>query len=46
MVARLRAGGALAAGIDHPNAHPELASPENVRSALIADLARLPNVAC
>ena len=40
MVAGLRAGGALAAGIDHPNYHHELAAlPENVRSALITDLA-------
>jgi len=40
MVARLRAGGALAAGIDHPSYRHELAAlPENVRAALIADLA-------
>ena len=39
MVSRLRAGGALAAGIDHPNYHHVLvALPENVRTALIADL--------
>lgn len=39
MVAGLRAGGALAAGIDHPNYRHELTLPENVRAALIADLA-------
>ncbi len=39
MVARLRAGGTLAAGIDHPNYRHELTLPENVRAALIADLA-------
>jgi uncharacterized protein DUF3501 len=40
MVAALKAGGALAAGIDHPNYQHELAAlPENVRGALIADLA-------
>jgi hypothetical protein len=39
MVAALKAGGALAAGIDHPNNQHELAIPENVRSALIADFA-------
>jgi len=39
MVAALRAGGTLAAGVDHPNYQHELALPENVRSALIADLA-------
>jgi len=39
MVAGLRAGGALAAGVDHPNYHHELAAlPANVRSALISDL--------
>ena len=40
MVAGLRAGGALAVGVDHPNYKHELvALPENVRSALITDLA-------
>jgi len=39
MVAALRAGGALAAGVDHPNYRHELELPENVRSALIADFA-------
>jgi len=39
MVAKLRAGGALAAGVDHPNYRHELAVPENVRAALIADFA-------
>jgi hypothetical protein len=39
MVAALRAGAALAAGIDHPEYRHELALSENVRAALIADLA-------
>lgn len=40
MVAALRAGAALSAGTDHPNYHHELAAlPENVRAALLADLA-------
>jgi len=39
MVAALRAGGALAAGIDHPNYRHGLAAlPENVRRALLTDL--------
>ena len=39
MVAALRAGGALAAGIDHPNyRHGLTALPENVRRALLTDL--------
>src|SRR5215510_15743444 len=39
MVASLRSGSALAAGIDHPNYRHELAAlPENVRAALLADL--------
>ncbi|HET9865624.1 MAG TPA: DUF3501 family protein [Steroidobacteraceae bacterium] len=39
-VAALRAGAALAAGVDHPNYRHELAAvPDNVRAALLADLA-------
>jgi hypothetical protein len=39
-VAALRDGAALAAGIDHPNYRHELAAvPDNVRAALLADLA-------
>jgi hypothetical protein len=40
MVAALKRGAALAMGIDHPNYRHELAPvPENVRAALVADLA-------
>jgi hypothetical protein len=40
VVSGLRAGGVLAAGVDHPNYRHELAAlPENVRGALISDLA-------
>lgn len=39
MTAALTAGAALAAGIDHPNYRHELALADNVRSALLADLA-------
>jgi hypothetical protein len=39
MTAALRAGAALAAGIDHPNYRHELALADKVRSALLADLA-------
>jgi hypothetical protein len=39
MVAALRGGAALGAGIDHPEYRHELTLPENVRAALIADLA-------
>jgi hypothetical protein len=39
MVAALRKGAALSAGVDHPNYRHELAPlPENVRAALLADL--------
>jgi hypothetical protein len=39
MVAALRAGAALAVGVDHPNYQHELTVPENARAALLADLA-------
>jgi hypothetical protein len=39
MVAALKAGAALAVGVDHPNYRHELAVADNVRSALLADLA-------
>jgi hypothetical protein len=39
MTAGLKAGAALAAGIDHANYRHELALTDNVRSALLADLA-------
>jgi hypothetical protein len=39
MTAGLKAGAALAAGIDHANYRHELALADNVRSALLADLA-------
>jgi hypothetical protein len=39
MAAQLKGGAALAAGIDHPNYHHELAPvPENIRAALAVDL--------
>jgi hypothetical protein len=39
MVGALKSGAALAAGVDHPNYHHELAPlPENVRAALASDL--------
>jgi hypothetical protein len=39
MVSALKGGAALAAGVDHPNYHHELAPlPENVRAALASDL--------
>jgi hypothetical protein len=39
MVRALKGGAALAAGVDHPNYHHELAPlPENVRAALVSDL--------
>ncbi len=39
MVAALKGGAALAAGIDHPNYRHEIRAAENVRAALVADLA-------
>jgi hypothetical protein len=39
MVAALRGGAALAVGVDHPHYQHELTVTENVRAALLADLA-------
>jgi hypothetical protein len=39
MMAALKAGAALAVGVDHPNYRHELAVAENVRSAMLTDLA-------
>lgn len=39
MVRALKGGAALSAGVDHPQYQHELAAPEGVRSALLADLA-------
>jgi hypothetical protein len=40
MVAKLKGGAVLGAGIDHPNYHHEVSPvPENIRAALCADLA-------
>jgi hypothetical protein len=39
MADRLKGGAALSVGVDHPEYRHELAAPENVRAALVADLA-------
>ena len=40
MASALKQGAGLAAGVDHPNYQHEMAAvPENVRAALVADLA-------